>query len=379
MSAQQNQQLLTAERVRFMLNYNPVTGDLTWRNSTSNNVPAGSVAGGTPRRNGRRYIVIDGVQHLAHRLAWLHHYGRLPVENVSAKNGDYTDLRIDNLCLKTDGEIAQSGARRTNASGYRGVSWDKTKKKWQATITRDYKQVHLGRFDTPEEASAAYERAALERNAKPTSVAPAERRVRAEANRIAAFLRHKWRKAIKENDGVVGWPDFSAFVDDVGANIPRRSKIVAKDGGKPGPGNWLWVPIDAPQFDYRSSEGKLAANRKHRAENREHYKNKELFREFGITLAEYQQMLLAQNGVCAICKKPETGTRRGRPLHLSVDHCHRTNKIRALLCGFCNKGLGKFFDDPALLRKAAVYIEQHSARIASSASTKPKPKDSDGT
>lgn len=354
---------LTAERIRFMLNYDPITGDLTWKNSTSNNVPAGSVAGGAPRTNGRRYVVIDGVQHLAHRLAWLHHYGRLPEENVSAKNGNYTDLRIENLVLKTDSEVAGSGARRANSSGFRGVSWDKKKKKWQATITRNYKQVMLGRFATAEEASAAYERAAIERDAKPTDLDGEERRARAGAVALRVELRRKWRRTIKEHGGVVGWDSFETFSADIGGKIPYRSRIAAKNGGKPGPDNWLWVPIDNPQFDYRSPEGKLAAARKHRAENREHYKNKELVREFGITLEQYQEMLLAQRGVCAICGKPETATRRGRPLHLSVDHCHKTKQVRALLCGFCNKGLGKFFDNPDLLRSAATYVVEHTARI----------------
>ncbi len=356
---------LTAERVRFMFNYDPATGELTWRNPTSNNVHAGQVAGGAPRQNGRRYVLIDGVQHLAHRIAWLHHYGRLPEENVSAKNGIYTDLRIGNLCLKTDAEIAQSGARRANSSGYRGVSWDKKKKKWQATITRDYRQVMIGRFDTAEEAAAAYQRAAKERDAKPSAFEGGERRARAVSVALSVELRRKWRRTIKDHGGAVGWSNFAEFAEEIGSEIPRRSKISAKNGKKPGPGNWLWVPIDNPKFNYRSPEGKLEANRKHRAENRENYKNKELVRDFGITLEQYQQMMVAQNGVCAICKKPEMATRRGRPLHLSVDHCHRTNEIRALLCSFCNKGIGKFFDDSSLLKAAGEYVDQHTARIQS--------------
>lgn len=65
---------------------------------------------------------------------------------------------------------------------------------------------------------------------------------------------------------------------------------------------------------------------------------------FGISLARYNEMLVAQGGVCAICKRPEQArsTREGahRPRPLSVDHCHRTNRVRGLLCFQCNVYLG---------------------------------------
>lgn len=64
---------------------------------------------------------------------------------------------------------------------------------------------------------------------------------------------------------------------------------------------------------------------------------------FGITLEDYDQMLDEQNGVCAICGKPETSTSRyGNVKRLSVDHDHKTGKIRSLLCDICNKNLGVY-------------------------------------
>lgn len=56
--------------------------------------------------------------------------------------------------------------------------------------------------------------------------------------------------------------------------------------------------------------------------------------QYKITIEEYEAMVILQNGVCAICSKPEP---RG---NLAVDHCHKTNKIRKLLCHVCNKNLG---------------------------------------
>lgn len=77
----------------------------------------------------------------------------------------------------------------------------------------------------------------------------------------------------------------------------------------------------------------------------------QLQRKFGITTADYDRMVEAHGGSCAICRKPcQTGRR------LAIDHCHQTGIIRGLLCQGCNTGLGKFQDDPALLNAAAAYL-----------------------
>jgi len=74
---------------------------------------------------------------------------------------------------------------------------------------------------------------------------------------------------------------------------------------------------------------------------------------FGITLEEYNDLLEAQDGVCAICGK--TPEENGRSL--AVDHCHKTGKIRGLLCQVCNAGLGSFKDNQDILRKAIEYLD----------------------
>lgn len=76
--------------------------------------------------------------------------------------------------------------------------------------------------------------------------------------------------------------------------------------------------------------------------------------KFGITLEEYEALLDAQGGVCAICEGGSNGSGT-----FAVDHDHRSGKNRKLLCSECNLGLGKFRDSPELLRKAAVYVEAH--------------------
>lgn len=77
-------------------------------------------------------------------------------------------------------------------------------------------------------------------------------------------------------------------------------------------------------------------------------------RKFGLTVAEWEAMRDAQDGVCAICK-----TLRGHK-GLVVDHDHTTGVVRALLCGPCNITLGLMLDEPERLRAAAEYVELHS-------------------
>lgn len=87
------------------------------------------------------------------------------------------------------------------------------------------------------------------------------------------------------------------------------------------------------------------------------YKNITLKKTYGITLEEYNAILLKQHGVCAICGKPEIATRGGKLLALSVDHDHATNQIRGLLCESCNIGLGNFKEDVPTLLSAIKYVE----------------------
>lgn len=81
---------------------------------------------------------------------------------------------------------------------------------------------------------------------------------------------------------------------------------------------------------------------------------------YGITIPEFEQMVVAQGGLCAICRRPELVTRKGKPLRLHIDHNHKTGKVRGLLCMRCNFGLGYFQDDPLLLRAATAYVERQN-------------------
>lgn len=78
---------------------------------------------------------------------------------------------------------------------------------------------------------------------------------------------------------------------------------------------------------------------------------------YGIGLSDYQEMLAMQNGRCAICGYSDMSNPNFFPL---VDHCHKTGKVRGLLCLNCNHALGKFKDDPGNLLAAIAYLSRHS-------------------
>lgn len=78
----------------------------------------------------------------------------------------------------------------------------------------------------------------------------------------------------------------------------------------------------------------------------------------GVTRAEADAMAEAQDNRCAICHQPPTG--KGHCARLHVDHCHETDKIRAMLCSNCNKALGHMKDDPERLQAAVDYLITHS-------------------
>jgi hypothetical protein len=78
--------------------------------------------------------------------------------------------------------------------------------------------------------------------------------------------------------------------------------------------------------------------------------------KFGISIPQFDALLLAQGAVCAICK---TDTTVGNGWH--VDHCHKTDKVRGVLCHHCNLLLGNARDDTGFLANAISYLQNPPA------------------
>lgn len=88
-----------------------------------------------------------------------------------------------------------------------------------------------------------------------------------------------------------------------------------------------------------------------------------LKRVYGISYEQYEEIYNSQKGQCKICgvflKLGIVGgsTDKDKSLRAALDHCHKTGKLRGILCGYCNRGLGLFQDSPEKLRLAAKYLE----------------------
>ena len=78
--------------------------------------------------------------------------------------------------------------------------------------------------------------------------------------------------------------------------------------------------------------------------------------KYGITRADYDAMLAAQGGGCAVCGATADDPSRPRDRVLHVDHDHVTGKVRGLLCNQHNRAIGLFGDDAALMERAAAYL-----------------------
>lgn len=145
--------VITAERARELLAYDPDTGILTWRISRGNGVCAGAIAGRV-NAGGYRQVTCDNRMYLAHRLAWLIHTGEWPTsEDIDHINRENDDNRWTNLREATH---AENGRNRklssNNKSGVSGVH--QCNGRWIARIKIDGRHTHLGSFKELGEAAA---------------------------------------------------------------------------------------------------------------------------------------------------------------------------------------------------------------------------------
>lgn len=144
---------LTQEHLKTLLEYDPDTGQFVWlTDRPGGRVKAGDVAG-TTHYSGYRYVTVSGITVTEHRLAWFYVYGRWPSGDIDHINRLRGDNRLCNLRETTRAENCQNQPlRKSNKSGVTGVYYHKMSAKWAASISINKKQIHLGVYDTMEEA-----------------------------------------------------------------------------------------------------------------------------------------------------------------------------------------------------------------------------------
>ena len=147
--------MLTQDRAKQLFFYNPETGDLVWKQSSERPKVSGKIARHL-NADGYLCVMVDGVLLRAHRVIWLYVNGYFPKYDLDLIIGIRNDNRLCNLREATRAQNMQNMHKTMidHNSGYIGAS--KYHNKWRARIKINYKEKHIGYYDTPEEAHEAY-------------------------------------------------------------------------------------------------------------------------------------------------------------------------------------------------------------------------------
>ncbi len=157
MLQQEKQDALPLWRLREILDYDPATGVFRWKETMNSQAMAGQVAGCMSHPSPFVQFNIGDKNYHGHRLAWFYVHGVWPEHDIRHVNDNGRDNRIANLKEATNQQIILSfPLRRNNTSGYKGVSFHKKTRRWRASLHTKEKWIHLGLFDTKEEAYEAY-------------------------------------------------------------------------------------------------------------------------------------------------------------------------------------------------------------------------------
>lgn len=149
---------VTREEVNKLLSYDEISGVLMWRISRGNRKFGEEAGTVTVTHAGKSYrqIIINGKHYLAHRLAWLLLTGEFPAEQIDHIDGDGLNNAAENLRAVSGAENHKNTRKpATNTSGIAGVCWHKRYSKWVAQIRINGRRIHLGYFESFDDAAKA--------------------------------------------------------------------------------------------------------------------------------------------------------------------------------------------------------------------------------
>ena len=150
--------MLTAARLRDLMDYDPETGVMTLKVRRGGCLPGRIV--GCRHHSGYTVATIEGKQYRLHRLAWLYVTGEWPIGDLDHKDRDRSNNKFANLRNATDSQNgANTGLLPANTTGLKGVTYVPRRRKFQSQIRENKQRRWLGYFDTAEQAHEAYSRA----------------------------------------------------------------------------------------------------------------------------------------------------------------------------------------------------------------------------
>lgn len=173
-------------------------------------------------------------------------------------------------------------------------------------------------------------------------------------------LYHLWNE--RKDHVAKEWEDFWRFVADVSPKPDGNYFLVRVDGAKPyGPKNFKWQAHLKRQPGETKKDWWARKWAARMANNPAIERHRSIQRRYGMTPEEWEALVKKHKGCCAICGGKETSweSKTGSRKNLAVDHCHKTGKIRGLLCWRCNSTLGKIEDSIPLLEKMILYLRKH--------------------
>ncbi len=142
---------LTVETLKGLLEYHPEKGTLSWK-KTRGRILKGTQAGSVSKGNGYHSIYIDGKNYYTHRLIWMYETGQMPKQDIDHRDRNKSNNLFNNLRdVSRSDNLMNTGIRKDNISGYRGIHWYKNKSKWQVKL----KNQHVGYFKSLDDAILA--------------------------------------------------------------------------------------------------------------------------------------------------------------------------------------------------------------------------------